>query len=255
MLIEAALNGGRSREEHPAIPQSPAELAQAAKESVAAGAGAIHFHVRAPDGRESIAPEDVAAAVTSVRAAIPGTPFGVSTGAWILRDAALRHKLVSEWTVLPDFAAVNFKEDGAEDLARLLLSRGVALEIGFTDPQGTEAFVARGLAARCLRILLEPQEASADAALENVRAIEAVLDRGGVKLPRLLHGLDATAWKIIDAAIARGLATRVGFEDILTLPGGKLAATNAELVAETLRRAASSRPPADPFSPPPAPWS
>jgi uncharacterized protein (DUF849 family) len=241
MLIEAALNGGRSREEHPAIPQSPAELAQSAKESVAAGAGAIHFHVRGPDGRESLAPEDVAAAVTAVRAAIPGKTFGISTGAWILRDAALRHKLVSEWTVLPDFAAVNFKEDGAEDLARLLLSRGVALEIGFTDTQGTEAFVASGLAARCLRILLEPQEASTAAALENVRAIEAVLDRGGVKLPRLLHGLDATAWKIIDAAIARGLATRVGFEDILTLPGGKLAASNAELVAEAARREQAAR--------------
>jgi uncharacterized protein (DUF849 family) len=241
MLIEAALNGGRSREEHPAIPQSPAELAQAAKESVAAGAGAIHFHVRAPDGRESLAPEDVAAAVAAVRAAIPGKTFGVSTGAWILRDAALRHKLVSQWTALPDFASVNFKEDGAEDLSRLLLSRDVALEVGFTDTQGTNAFVACGLAPRCLRILLEPQEASADAALENVRAIEAILDRGGVKIPRLLHGLDATAWELIDAAVARGLDTRVGFEDILTLPSAKLAATNAEIVAEAVRRQQAAR--------------
>jgi uncharacterized protein (DUF849 family) len=241
MLIEAALNGGRSREKHPAIPQSPAELAQSAKESVAAGAGAIHFHVRGRDGRESLAPEDVAAAVTAVRASIPGTPFGVSTGAWILRDPALRHRFVSEWTVLPDFASINFKEEGAEGLARMLLSRGVALEIGFTDTQGTNAFVASGLAPRCLRILLEPQEAAADAALENVRNIEAALDRGGVKLPRLLHGLNATAWELIDRAFASGCATRVGFEDILTLPGGKLAASNADLVAEAARREQAAR--------------
>jgi uncharacterized protein (DUF849 family) len=48
MLIEAALNGGRNRSQHPAIPQSSDELAQAARESVAAGAGAIHFHVADP---------------------------------------------------------------------------------------------------------------------------------------------------------------------------------------------------------------
>ena len=39
MLIKAALNGGRSRSEHPAIPITPQELASSAKEAVAAGAG------------------------------------------------------------------------------------------------------------------------------------------------------------------------------------------------------------------------
>ena len=46
MLIEVALNGGRTRAEHPRVPCSPQELAAAAKEAVAAGAGAAHFHVR-----------------------------------------------------------------------------------------------------------------------------------------------------------------------------------------------------------------
>ena len=237
MLIEAALNGGRNRKEHRAISQSPDELAQAARESVAAGARAIHFHVRGPDGRESLAPSDVAAAVRAVREAIPGTPFGVSTGAWILNDPALRRKMVSEWTVLPDFASVNFKEEGAVELAQLLLSRGMGIEAGVSDLPGAEAFVASGLAPRCLRILLEPQEESADTALANVSAIEAALKAGGVQLPLLLHGLDATAWELLDAAAARGYDSRVGFEDILTLPSGAPAASNAELVAEAVRRA------------------
>ena len=240
MLIEAALNGGRNRSQHPAIPQSSDELAQAARESVAAGAGAIHFHVRGPDGRESLAPPDVAAAVRAVRGAIPGTPFGVSTGAWILKDAALRHKTVSDWKVLPDFASVNFKEEGAVELASLLASRGLGIEAGLSDTLGAEILVTSGLAASCLRILLEPQENSADSALANVSAIEAVLKAGGVKLPLLLHGLDATAWELLDAAAARGYDTRVGFEDVLTLPGGALAASNAELIAEAARRTALS---------------
>ncbi len=241
MLIEAALNGGRTRSQHPAIPQSPEELAQAARESVAAGAGAIHFHVRGPDGRESLAPSDVAAAVRAVRGAVPGTPFGVSTGAWILNDPALRHKMVSEWKVLPDFASVNFKEDGAVELAQLLLSRGMGIEAGLSDTLGAEILVASGLAASCLRILIEPQENSTDTALANVSAIEAALKAGGVNLPLLLHGLDATAWELLDAAAARGYDTRVGFEDILTLPSGAPAASNAQLVAEAVRRATRRR--------------
>src|SRR5271156_4171326 len=99
MLIEAALNGGRTRTENPAIPCTPQELAAAAKEAVAAGARAIHFHVRSRDGRESVGADDVAAAVTAVRAAIPGTPFGVSTGAWILTNPKARHEAVPRWKI------------------------------------------------------------------------------------------------------------------------------------------------------------
>lgn len=240
MLIEAALNGGRNRSEHPAIPQSPDELAQAARESVAAGAGAIHFHVRGPDGRESLVPSDVAAAVRAMRGAVPGTPFGVSTGAWILNDAALRHKMVSEWKVLPDFASVNFKEEGAVELASLLGSRGLQIEAGLIDSLGAEILIGSGLASRCLRVLLEPQENSADSALANVSAMEAALKAGDVKLPLLLHGVDATGWELFDAAAARGYDTRVGFEDVLTLPSGAPAASNAQLIAEAVRRTALS---------------
>ena len=235
-MIKAALNGGRTRAEHPGIPITPEELAAAAKESVAAGAGAIHFHVRAANGRESLDPEDVAKALTAVRSAVPGTPVGVSTGAWILQNAQLRHETISRWTVLPDFASVNFKEDGAVPLAQMLLSRGISVEAGLSDVVGTQVFVTIGLAPRCLRILLEPFEQSTEAALKMLGQIEAILDAAGVKLPRVLHGLNQTAWNLIDQAAARGYDTRVGFEDILTLPDGTSASGNGALVAETLRR-------------------
>jgi uncharacterized protein (DUF849 family) len=265
MLIKAALNGGRTRAEHPAIPISPAELAASAKECVAAGAGAIHFHVRGADGRESLDADDVASALTAARAAVPGTPVGISTGAWILRDANLRHHAVSQWSVLPDFASVNFKEDGALPLADLLLSRGIGVEIGLSDAAGTQLFVenavnlsgqpklaemffssgaevevetfpSKTLASRCLRVLLEPSESSTEAALKTLQQIEALLDAAGVKLPRVLHGLNQTAWDLIDEAASRGCDTRVGFEDILTLPDGKAAPGNAALVSEAVRR-------------------
>jgi uncharacterized protein (DUF849 family) len=236
MLIQAAMNGSRTRAENPAVPISPAELAASAKEAVAAGARELHFHVRAADGRESVAAPDVAAAVNAVRAAVPGIRFGVSTGFWILRDAAARYAAISAWNVLPDYASVNFKEEGAVDLAKLLLSRGIGIEAGFSGLAGTEEFLASGLAPRCLRLLLEPFEPDVDSALQNVAAIEAALAYGELKFPRLLHGFNQTAWSVLDVAVARGYDTRVGFEDILTLRDGSPAPSNAAFVAEVIRR-------------------
>jgi uncharacterized protein (DUF849 family) len=236
MLIEAALNGGRTRSEHPAIPCTPQELAAAATEAVAAGAGAMHFHVRSGDGRESLQADDVGAAVKAVRTAIPGVPFGASTGAWIMADPQARREAVWRWKVFSDFAGANFNEEGAKELAELMLSRGMGIEVGLSDVHGTELFVASGLAPSCLRVLIEPMEEAVVRALWMVDSIETVLARGRVTLPRVLHGREQTAWPILDEAAARGYDLRIGFEDVLTLPDGSLAASNAALVAEAARR-------------------
>lgn len=230
-LLQVALNGARHPAEHPALPVAPEQLAAAAADAVVAGAGAIHFHVRGPDGRESLAADDLAAALGRVRAAARGTPVGVSTGAWILGDPTLRLATVERWGALPDFASVNFDETGAVPLARLLRSRGVGVEAGLATREAAERLVDSGLGAQCLRVLLEPQEQDTDAALATVVGLEALLDRGGIRRPRLLHGTGATAWPLIAAAAARGYDTRVGLEDTLTLPDGRPAPGNAALVA------------------------
>ena len=234
-LLQAALNGGRRKEDHPAVPTTAPEVADAAAQCVQAGARAIHIHVRDARGLESVAPDDVARCVAALRAAIPGTPVGVSTGAWILPEPELRHRTVSAWTVQPDYASVNFHESGAEQLATTLLSRGAGIEVGLPDPVAAERLVRSRLAPRCLRVLIEPQAQELDAALRTVGEIEAVLDAAGIDLPRLLHGLDHTAWQLIATAAARGYDTRVGFEDTLALPDGSPAPTNVALVAAARR--------------------
>jgi uncharacterized protein (DUF849 family) len=237
MLIEVALNGGRTRAEHPQVPCSPQELAAAAKEAVAAGAGAAHFHVRAADERESLDADDVARAVSAVRAAIPGIPFGVSTGLWMVRDARERHEKVAGWQVWPDFASVNFNEAGGIALAEMLLAMGVGVEAGMGSVLATEKFLESKLAARCRWVLLEPEQQEMDAAIAVVAKIEALLRGAGIALPIILHGLNRTAWELIDVAARRGHGTRIGFEDVLTLPDGSQAKSNAELVAEAVKRA------------------
>lgn len=241
MLIEASLNGGRTRAEHPHVPCSPEEMAAAAKEAVAAEAGAAHFHVRAADGRETVDADDVARAVSAVRAAMPGTPFGVSTGLWMVRDARERHEKVAAWKVFPDFASVNFNEEGGSALAELLLSKGMGVEAGMGSVLATEKFLESKLAARCRWVLIEPEQQEMDAALAVVAKIEALLQRAGIALPIILHGLNRTAWEFIEVAARRGYGTRIGLEDVLTLPDGRRAKGNGELVSEAVKRAGRAR--------------
>ena len=100
--------------------------------------------------------------------------------------------------------------------------------------------VRSGLAPRCLRILLEPRGADAASAVRSAAdEMIAVLDKAGVSAsttPRLLHGSNATAWGVIDEASRRGLDTRAGLEDTLTMPDGTTAPDNAAIVAEARRR-------------------
>lgn len=254
MLVKAAINGGRTRAEHSAVPVTPDEQAAAVVACLKGGANAIHLHVRHTSvddssrlEKESLYAEDVARTLLAVRSvcqnaliAAPESLVGVSTGAWILPDTNLRLRAVSEWEVLPDFASVNFGEDGAIELATLLLSRGVGVEAGLCDVEAAEVFLSSGLAARCVRVLLEPQEQEMKLALETVSAMEKLLDAGRAGLPRLppllLHGTEATVWPMIDVAISRGHDLRVGLEDTLVLPDGSLAKDNLELVAEAVRR-------------------
>jgi uncharacterized protein (DUF849 family) len=241
LLVKAALNGTRTRREHPGIPLTPEEVAREARAAVMAGAGAVHVHVREAGGRESLAPGDVGETLTAVRGACPGVPVGVSTGAWIVPDAGRRLALVRAWDVRPDFASVNVHEPGAFELIRALLDAGVGVEAGVWTADAARALVDSGLGEDCLRILIEPAEAPGEA-VATLHAIETVLH--GVGRPRLLHGLDASAWALVELAARRGHATRTGFEDVLTLPDGALAPSNAALVAAAraiVRRVAAAR--------------
>ena len=241
VLLKAAINGARTAGSHPALPVTPDECARAAAAAVAAGAGAIHVHVRGTDGRQSLVATDVARTVGAVREAVPGARVGVSTLLGIVGDATRRHELVAAWAPVPDFASVNFNEDGSVRLAELLIERGVGVEAGLFDAAAARACVESGLASRCLRLMLEPRGDSLDAALRSVAEMEAVLDQAGVQRPRLLHGFRGIAWALIDEAARRGYQTRAGLEDTYELPDGRTARDNAEIVAEAARRIAAAR--------------
>jgi uncharacterized protein (DUF849 family) len=105
VLVQACVNGGRRRAEHPAVPLSPDEIARDASRAVAAGAAALHVHPRAADRSETLDPAICDAVVAAVRGACPGIPIGLTTAIWIEPDAGRRLELVTSWAVPPDFVS------------------------------------------------------------------------------------------------------------------------------------------------------
>jgi uncharacterized protein (DUF849 family) len=230
-LIKACLNGNRAPGAHPALPLTPEQLAADGAAAVAAGAQALHMHPRGPDGRESLAAVDEA--VRAVRAAVPGVPIGVSTGAWMEPDVDARAAAVRAWRE-PDFASVNLSEEGHVEVMAACIEAQVGIEAGLWRVDDVAALAVSGYAGRLVRVLVEPREDDAAAALVSAEAINAALDEAGIPGPRVQHGFGAATWEVIRRAKELGLGWRVGLEDVLELPDGTPALSNAHLVTAAL---------------------
>lgn len=241
MLIQACLNGGTSRAEHPRVPQTPDELAADASAAASAGAGAFHLHPRDSSGAETLDPGAVLAAVAAVRAAAPGLGVGVTTGLWAAAgDPSRRVALVSRWDGAdkPDFASVNLNEPGAAELAGLLASLGIAVEAGIASADEADQLAASGFGDQVLRILIEPGDSDPQAAVASAARIEAALNRHGCTAPRLHHGENIATWPVLRAAISQGRDIRIGLEDTVVLADGRPASGNTELVQAAVQMAA-----------------
>ena len=198
---------------------------------MAAGAQALHLHAYDDEGRETLAAEPCAAALRAVRASCPGVPVSLSTSAAIEPDPARREALVAAWTELPELASVNQGERGAAELCDLLMARGVGVEAGLLSLADARAFVARDVAERCARALVEPLDADPEEAVRHAEAIERTLAEAGLGLEQVHHGDGIASWAVNRRALARGHGIRTGLEDTPVLPDGRPAAGNAELVA------------------------
>lgn len=236
-MLKACVNGARRPEEHPALPMTASELAGEVSAVAAVGVDAVHLHVKDDQGADTLDGAALAAVLTTVRAAAPGVPVGVTTGAWALPDADARVAAIRSWqqlAVLPDFASVNWHEDGADEVAAALLGIGVAVEAGLWHAEAAEAWLASPDRDRCLRVLLELPDGLDAAAVEAEAGHLLDLVRGAGStvggLPVLLHGVGSSTWPALRVAGRLGLWTRIGLEDVLVLPDGSTAPDNAALV-------------------------
>ncbi|MGW2744432.1 3-keto-5-aminohexanoate cleavage protein [Streptomyces sp. NPDC001450] len=232
-MTQVCLNGRRSATDGACVPLSPEDLARSAAEAVAAGATEIHVHPKTPCGHDSLSPRVLAPTLEAIRARVR-VPVGVTTGAWTDPDPAARLDRVRDWSVLPDFASVDWHEPGAEEVAEHLLARGVGVEAGIWS--GTDAaarFAASPLGPRVLRVLAEVTDPDPATAQATARALLGELGQAHGR-PVLLHGEEGGTWPVLRLAGRLGLAIRIGLEDTLVLPDGERARSNAQLVAEAL---------------------
>lgn len=235
-MLQACLNGARRAREHPALPVTPTQLAADALAVRTAGADALHLHVKDDAGLDTLAAEPLAAVLEQVRAAVPGVPVGVTTGAWAAPDPQQRVAAVRSWAAMPDFASVNWHEEGAEDVAAALLDLGVGVEAGLWHAAAVRAWLSAPVREACFRVLVELPDGLDEAAAETQASgllgmlTSAGVDPGAV----LLHGEGSSCWPALRVAAARGIATRIGLEDTRLLPDGSPAPDNAALLRAAL---------------------
>lgn len=231
VMLQACLNGARNVSLHQRLAADPAMIAQEAAAAVAAGAHSLHVHPKNPQGADTMEPHYVTQWLRAVRHACPDVPVGVTTGAWTSPDASSRVKMVESWRDAPDFASVNWHEDGAEDVAGALHARGIGIEAGIWQADAARRWACSPLRAECLRVLIELQDIPAEAVEGEAKWLLELVREPAVQVPILLHGEERSTWVALKLAAQWGLDTRIGLEDTLLLPHGGRAEGNAELVA------------------------
>ena len=238
-MLQACLNGNRTRTFNARVPCTAEELARDARDVITAGADQLHLHPRDADGVETLEASHVAVALAAIRQAVPGVAIGLSTHWAIPPGGVARQRQISTWTTLPEYVSVNLAEDDAPQVIALALQKGIGVEAGLASVADAQRFLALETAPRCLRVLIEIGEQDQRDGCTVAKAIIDVLGMAGVALPQLLHGYETTKWPLFRYAIELGLDTRIGFEDGDCLPSGATATDNAQLItaARQLMRA------------------
>lgn len=226
-FLQVALNGDRK---HPAVPRTPAAIAEAASAAVAAGAQGVHVHAFDEAGRETLEGTACANVLRALRTSIPGIAVSLTTSAAIVGNPHTRLQMVEVWEELPDLVSANQGEAGIVELCHALLARGVAIEAGLLTVDDAHAFARSGLVSRCRRVLVEPLDVDPDEALRHAAQMEDVLQAAGIATEQVHHGYDIACWAVNARALSRGHGIRTGLEDVAVLQDGRPARDNTELV-------------------------
>jgi 3-keto-5-aminohexanoate cleavage enzyme len=249
LIITAALIGGApTKEQNPAVPYSPAEIAAEALRSWRAGAAIVHIHVRDPQsGKPAFARELFRETVERIRAE-SDVLINLTTSAFNLEGPDVGRRRLMPLELKPDLCSLdvgslNFRggrvfvnpSDWVETAAAAMRKAGVKPELEVFDlghVRQAADLIKRGLLDDpawfqiCLGV---PWGIDGD--LEGLLAMKArlpekglwsVLGVGPMQLPLTTH------------ALLLGGHVRVGFEDNLYLTRGVKADSNARFVERTV---------------------
>lgn len=250
-IITCALTGlAANRDQCPAIPYTPDEIADEAYRSWQAGASVVHIHAREDDGRPTQRLEVYQAIRDKIRAKCD-VIINFSTGTiGVPKEERIRH--ITE--LKPEIGALNM---GSMNYAKYSPEKKkFVFDFCFENRFETIEFFLRHMNEAGVKPELECFDAG------HVTNAEPFIDMGLLKSPiqysfimGVLGGIKATAknlafqagqisknstwevigisrdqWPMIRAALELGGNIRVGLEDNFYLPDGTMAKSNAELV-------------------------
>jgi 3-keto-5-aminohexanoate cleavage enzyme len=258
VVVTCAVVGAEvTREQSPAVPYLPEEIARAAVEAWREGAAVVHLHARHPDGRPSQRPEHFREIVDRIRSAGCDAVLQCSTGGAVgmgvderlgsLVDGAEMATLNLGTMNFGDEVFVNARPDIVR-IASRIRERGLVPECEVYDAGMLET----------LRWLREKGHLQLPYVVQLVLGVPGGMAGTERNLRFLVEGLpEPRPWGVAgigraempmaELAIRLGGHVRVGLEDNLWLSKGVLARGNHELVAAAVRLArAAGREPATP---------
>lgn len=257
LILTVAPNGARrTRDDHPALPVTPAELARTAAACLDAGAAMLHLHVRDAAGGHSLDADAYRAAIDAVRAAVGRRlVIQVTTEAAGVYGAGEQMALVR--ALRPEAVSLAVRElvpDGAGERAAgeffaWLDDQPIMAQLilySADDVRHYRDLHARGLlGARDHSLLFVLGRYAGGQGGEPLELLDFLRLHDG-DTPWAVCAFGPREHACCVAAAALGGHVRVGFENNLALRDGRTAPDNAALVAQ-MRAAAGAlgRPLAD----------
>jgi uncharacterized protein (DUF849 family) len=255
-VISAALTGVlATREQCPAIPYTPKEIAEEALRAADAGAAIVHIHARTPEGAANWSIETFAEIFAEVRARTD-VVINFSTGAV---GVPPEERIAHIQQLRPEMAALNM---GSMNYAIYSEKRKVFYhDHVFANPFHDIQFFLEAMNRAGVRPEMECFDAGH---IGNARPLidMGVLEPplqfslimgvlGGIpgttrhlvdqvdSLPENSHwqviGIGLNQWQLVAAAITMGGNVRVGLEDNFYVEQGRMAKSNGELVEKAVR--------------------
>ena len=245
LIITAALTGAEvTREQQPALPITPDEIAVAAEACHQAGASIVHVHARRPDGTPTQDKTVYAEIIAKVRARCD-IIVQVSTGGAVGMTAEERLQPVE---LKPEMAtlsmgSVNFGNEvfmnlptDMETFASAMQKNGVKPEFEIFDSgmlTALQRWIKKGIVSgpvHCDFVLGVPGAMAGNA--ESLMFLRSQLPANATWT---VAGIGSAQLPLGVMAIALGGHVRVGFEDNVYFRKGELASSNAQMVDRIAR--------------------
>jgi len=255
VVITCSISGAiANREQCPAIPYTPAEYAAEARRIVDEGGVMIHIHARTPDGTPSYEVEDFQAISEAIRAEVAeAVIINFSTGTI---GVPVAKRIAYLRACRPEVAALNM---GSMNYAKYSRARrDFVFKMVFANP--FEEIIE--LLEAMNELGIKPEHECFD--VGHVGSLAPLIDMGVLRTPLhvdcvmgVVGGIPPTArnlaamvdnipepahwgvigisrdqWMLVSAALSLGGSIRVGLEDNLYLPDGRMARSNGELIAK-----------------------